>query len=487
MRLPTPPLPSTVPATPREAVRRVREVAAPVTRALGERLLPSPRVLAPPPAGSGLRGVPGDDGPPGIGYSLRYLSDPLAWGRRRYDVYGPVFWSNVFGTRIVSALGPEATEVVLRNVDKAYSQSGWEYFIGPFFQRGLMLLDVEEHLHHRRIMQQAFTRRQMEGYLATMQPSLARGVEEWRPAARFRWFDAIKHLLLANATDVFVGVDLGDREEAIYRAFLDTVRAGTALVRFDVPGGRWHAGLRGRQALEEFFRSEIDAKRRAVDDPSLFAALCRAETEEGDVFSDDDIVNHMIFLLMAAHDTSTITTTTMAYELGAHPEWQERIRVEVDALDTPELSYADLDKLPTVDLVMNEALRLVAPVPSLARRAVRDTDLVGYHVPAGTIVNVSPWFNHLMPELWDDPDRFDPGRFDSSRREDKVHPYAWVPFGGGVHKCIGMHFASVQIKATLNQILRRYRWSVPDGYEMPIDTVSLPIPSDGLPVRLERR
>jgi cytochrome P450 len=456
-----------------------------VTRRIGEAVAPSPHLLTEPPSGSGLRGVPGDSGPPGIGYSLRFLSDGMGWARRRYDVYGPVSWSDVFGTRMVSALGPDATEVVLRNRDKAFSQAGWEYFIGPFFHRGLMLLDFDEHLHHRRIMQQAFTRAQMERYLEAMQPDLAAGVSRWRPGPSFGWFPAIKHLLLQNATEVFVGVDLGEREQQIFKAFLDTVQAGTAIIRADVPGGRWHAGLRGRRELESFFRQHLSAK-RAGNDADLFAALCHAETDDGHTFSDEDIVNHMIFLLMAAHDTSTITMTTMAYNLARHPEWQERVREEVMELDTDTLAYDDLEKLPSVDLVMKEALRLVAPVPTLARKTVADTEILGHHVPSDTMIAVAPWFNGLMHEYWPRPEVFDPGRFTPARAEDKVHPYAWTPFGGGVHKCIGMHFASVQIKATLNQILRRYRWRVPAGYVMPLDTTALPIPADDLPVSLER-
>jgi cytochrome P450 len=471
--------------TPRQLARRATRRLSPMTRRLGEAVAPSPHLLTPPPSGSGLRGVPGDSGPPGIGYSLRFLSDGMGWARRRYDVYGPVSWSDVFGTRMVSALGPDATEVVLRNRDKAFSQAGWEYFIGPFFRRGLMLLDFDEHLHHRRIMQQAFTRARMERYLEAMQPHLDAGVATWRPDDAFNWFPAIKHLLLRNATEVFVGVDLGAREQRIFKAFLDTVQAGTAIIRADVPGGRWHAGLKGRRELEAFFRHHLPAK-RAGDDADLFTALCHAETDDGHTFSDEDVVNHMIFLLMAAHDTSTITMTTMAYHLARHPEWQERIRDEVMALDADTLSYDDLERLPSVDLVMKEALRLVAPVPTLARKTVIDTDILGCHVPADTMIAVAPWFNGLMHEYWPQPDVFDPERFTPERAEDKVHAYAWAPFGGGVHKCIGMHFASVQIKATLHQILRRYRWSVAVDYVMPLDTTALPIPADDLPVTLER-
>ena len=90
---------------------------------------------------------------------------------------------------------------------------------------------------------------------------------------------------------------------------------------------------------------------------------------------------------------------------------------------------------------MKESMRLCSPVPSLPRVAVRDTEVGGFHVPAGSFVTVSPYMNHYLPELWPDPTRFDPDRFAPDRREDRSHRLAFEPFGAGVHKCIGMHFA----------------------------------------------
>jgi cytochrome P450 len=178
--------------------------------------------------------------------------------------------------------------------------------------------------------------------------------------------------------------------------------------------------------------------------------------------------------------------TTMAYYLARNPEWQERLREESLAVGKPVLDFEDLEKLPTLDLVIKEALRLVSPVPALPRRTVKDTEVLGFHIPKDTFVFLPTLTNHYLEEYWPDPERFDPGRFADDRREDKVHHYAWQPFGGGVHKCIGLHFAGMQIKSVLHQVLQRYRWSVPDGYEWPLDTTSLPSPKDGLPVRLER-
>jgi cytochrome P450 len=135
---------------------------------------------------------------------------------------------------------------------------------------------------------------------------------------------------------------------------------------------------------------------------------------------------------------------------------------------------------------MKEALRLHAPVPVVVRRAVKDTVVQGVRIPAETYVAVGVQFSHLMEEYWTDPLRFDPERFSPARREDRSHRYAWEPFGGGVHKCIGLYFAGMEVKAILHRLLRHYRWSVDPGYVAPYDHHSLPFPTDGQPIDLVR-
>ncbi|RFS84959.1 cytochrome P450 [Actinomadura spongiicola] len=441
--------------------------------------------LAPPPAGSGLKAVPGGGGIPFIGSTFAVMRDPVGMARKRYAELGPVAWGWLLGQRTVTVHGPEAAEVVLVDRDDAFASGpAWSYFIGPFFRRGLMLLDFEEHLHHRRIMRQAFSRPRLRAYLEMMADGVVDGVGRWRPGAGFRVYDHVKQLTLDLAVDVLMGVELEDGERArVNGAFIDAVRAGTAYVRFPVPGLRWHRGLRARRTLEEFFRRWLPAKRRDGGN-DLFAALCSAESDDGQRFTDDDVVNHMIFALMAAHDTTTITLTSMAYHLARRPEWQERLRDESLAAGD-SLTFEDLNALTGLDSVMKESMRLIAPVPALPRKVVKDTAVLGFHIPAGTTVVVPMLSNHRMADWWPDPDTFDPGRFSPERREDKIHRYAWSPFGGGAHTCIGIHLAGTQVKTIMHEMLRRFRWSVPTGYEMPLDTTSLPSPKDGLPVRLE--
>ncbi|MBE7189511.1 cytochrome P450 [Jatrophihabitans endophyticus] len=429
--------------------------------------------------------MPGDAGPPVIGYTKQFVDGTLTTSRDRFERDGPVTWLKAMGRSWVMAMGPDACGEVLQNRDRAFdSGPGWGLLIGRFFRRGLMLLDGAEHHSHRRLMQEAFTSHRLAGYLEPLNETVTAGLAAWPRDGALDFYPTVKQLTLDVATRTFMGEQTGVEADRLNRAFVDCVRAGTAFVRFPVPGLRWSRGLHGRAVLEDYLRPRI-ARKRAGDGTDLFSALCHTEVE-GERFTDADVLNHMIFLLMAAHDTSTITLTTMAYHLAKHPEWQDRARAESEALGTDAVAYDDLERLEVLDQVMKESLRLVVPVPGLSRYTSKDTTLQGYPVPAGTYIATNLYSVHRYHEWWPDPDRFDPGRFSPQRREDKVHRYAFMPFGNGVHKCIGMYFGGMEIKAVMHQLLLKYRLEVPDGYTMPLDWTSLPRPSDRLPLTLHR-
>jgi cytochrome P450 len=143
-----------------------------------------------------------------------------------------------------------------------------------------------------------------------------------------------------------------------------------------------------------------------------------------------------------------------------------------------------LNRLETLEKVIKESIRLVSSSPINMRLAVKDTDILGYFIPAGQLVSVWTAVNQLIPELWRDPERFDPERFSAGRNEDRVHRLAWAPFGAGQHKCIGMQLGMLKVKATLDAMLRRFEWRFPEGYEAPWRFTSLPAPSDRLPIVL---
>ncbi len=161
----------------------------------------------------------GEAGLPVVGQTLPFMQHTLPLARRFHAKYGEVFWSNVLGTKLVLVLGPDGLETVLTNRDRAFAnKEGWEHFIGPFFHRGVMLMDFEEHRHHRRIMQQAFKRDRLVAYLDKMNPAIQRGIATWPTGPGFELYTATKQLTLNVATEVFMGAELGAQADSLDHA-----------------------------------------------------------------------------------------------------------------------------------------------------------------------------------------------------------------------------------------------------------------------------
>jgi cytochrome P450 len=446
-------------------------------------------VMADPPSGSDLKPVMGDAGLPVLGHIIESFRGGPSYVLDVYRKYGPVHYAHSPALPAVLALGPDATQTVFSNRNKDYSQKGWHPVIGPFFNRGLMMLDFEEHMYHRRIMQEAFTRSRLTGYVEHID-SVASAViaNDWvANDRRFLFHPAVKELTLDIASVVFMGHKAGTDKElvtTVNEAFTTTTRAGNAIVRKPVPPLSWWRGIKARKTLEDYFNAGIAEKRRS-ESTDMFSVLCHAQDEDGQSFTDEDVVSHMIFLMMAAHDTSTSTLTTMAYHLAANPQWQDRCREESERIGDGPLDIEALEKLETYDLVINEALRMMTPLPFNFREAVRDTELLGYYIPKGTAIMTWPALNHRLPELWTDPEKFDPDRFSEPRNEHKRHRYAFAPFGGGAHKCIGMVFGQLEIKTVMHRLLRKYRLELPHpGYTPWYDHGGMSVPVDGMPIVL---
>jgi cytochrome P450 len=224
-------------------------------------------------------------------------------------------------------------------------------------------------------------------------------------------------------------------------------------------------------------------ERRAQGGDDFFSQMCLAKDNGGQSWSEEDILNQFNLLIMAAHDTTATSLSVMMAALGQHPVWQQRLVEEVASLGNGPLDEDALAKMQETDKVFREALRLVPPVPFIPRKATKDFEWEGYKIPAGTSISLNPGVTMLSPQLYRNPLTFDPDRFSKERAEDRSHRFAWAPFGGGAHKCIGMHFAMMQVKLFIATLLRDKRVILPDGppewQRMPI-----PKPKGGLPVIL---
>ena len=382
--------------------------------------------------------------------------------------FGPVFKSHVFGEVVVALLGAPANRFVLVDHAKSFSnEGGWATTIGELFAGGVMLMDGEMHRRHRSILQAAFRRQALEEYMVSVDRVVATRLDGWRDAPPPRIFDAVKELALDIAARVFVGLELDREVRKVNEAFLRLVRGTIAFVRRRLPGTFYTRAVAARSELSAFFRQVI-AVRRADPGTNMLGRLMTAENEEGERLSDDEIIGHMIFLLMAAHDTTTSTITSLFYELGRHPEWQERLRGGED---------------PTA--VVHETMRLHTPLVTLPRRTVEPVSWAGFDIPAGVVVSVVPSHTHRMEEYWTRPDDFDPERFLEPRAEHRREPCSFLPFGAGPHTCLGQIFAELEIARVLRHALDRFRWRTPPGYVARYRQVPLQAPRDGLPIALD--
>jgi cytochrome P450 len=445
--------------------------------------LPSMALTSPPR--QALSHIPGDEGWPVIGRTLKVLADPKGEVERMAAKYGLVYRNRVLGETSITMLGPEANELVLFDQNRLFSSTyGWGTILGRLFPRGLMLLDFDEHRLHRRALSVAFKAGPMKSYLAALDAGIAQRVAEWRQRpGEMLFYPAMKQLTLDLAATSFLGTAIGPEVKEITRAFVDMVAASVAPIRKPLPGTQMARGVKGRARIVAYFSEQIPI-RRAKGGEDLFSQLCQATHEDGALLSPQDIVDHMSFLMMAAHDTLTSSLTSFVAALAANPQWQTKLRDEVAGLgiaaDAPT-SFDHLEAMPLAEMAFKEAMRLRPPVPSIPRRATRDFVFGGYQIPAGTLVGANPLFTHHMGEIWPDPDAFDPLRFTDEAQRGR-HRFAFVPFGGGAHMCLGLHFAYMQAKCFARHFLQNLDVSLPQGAQADWQMWPIPKPRDGLRV-----
>ena len=441
------------------------------------------------PKRNSLTHIPGDEGWPIIGQTLKVLADPKGHAERHARKYGLVYRTHTFGETNIVLLGPEANELVLFDQAKIFSSThGWNPILGRLFPRGLMLLDFDEHRLHRRALSVAFKAGPMKSYLAGLDKGIATRVAQWRQKpGEMLLYPAMKQLTLDLAATSFLGTDIGPEVNEINRAFVDLVAASIAPIRRPLPGTQMARGVAGRKRIVAYFRARIPERRAKGGGDDLFSQLCHASHEDGALLSEQDIIDHMSFMMLAAHDTLTSSLSAFVGELAAHPEWQRKLRDEVAGIglanDAPT-SFDDLEKLPLSEMAFKEALRMKPPVPSIPRRAVRDFTFKGFAIPAGTAVGVNPLFTHHMPEIWPEPERFNPLRFTEEAQRTR-HRFAWVPFSGGAHMCLGLHFAYMQAKCFARHFLQGLEVSLPPGYKADWQMWPIPKPRDGLRVMVK--
>lgn len=432
---------------------------------------------------SDLAHIPGRTGLPYFGRSIEALLGWEEMTKKELETYGNVSRIKMLQQHGIMLQGAENLQRVFLDREQAFSaEKGYEQSIGQFYRGGLLMRDFDDHKFQRRIMQTAFKTAAMKTYVDQMTPIMAKHIDGW--GSQIEFFPVIKAALLEVGAKVFIGIENNPKLLAkVNKAFLDINDGLLGQVKKEWPGTKYGAGKKGERYLNSYFRNEIPNRRASEGLGDMFTHMAKETMEDGSYFSDDDIIGHAAFLLFAAHDTTTSVLNHMVMFTAMHPEWQEKMRAECQALGKDVLDYEDLDKLDVVDRVFQESLRLRPSVPLMTRRTIKDIEIEGHHIPAHTMVFMPNVSHHRNPEHWPDPQKFDPDRFLPERAEHKNHSFCYTPFGGGAHKCIGMHFAAMLSKTFMFEMLKKYDYRLPKGFAPKAEWFPLPKPKK-LPILL---
>jgi cytochrome P450 len=404
--------------------------------------------------GRKLASVPGRRGLPFFGILPAAVLDPLAFARRMLRGYGPIHRFHACGNWNVQLVGPEANEFVLFDEAGNFSSAGgWKPVFGRHFDGGLLLRDGADHQWHRKLVATAFKADQLQSYLGLFAINNEAAAARWS-GRTLDLYETAQGLTFANGYSAFLGRDAARATRDDLLAFRYLMRSAIALVTVPLPGNAEARAVWARRHVEGLIRPML-AERIAPERTDLLAVLWRMR--EAGLLGEREIIAHLTFTIAASFDALSSGTISTLYYLAANPDRQDRVREELCAFipDRRAIALSGLMRCEQAEWAVKEALRLNAAAPVLWRRSVRPFSFGGHDFPEGTITGVNPMLTHLLPEIWGNPDAYDPDRFSAERSAGR-HRYAFVPFGGGAHGCLGANFAYLQVRAFLRTILEEH-------------------------------
>ncbi|MGK7913581.1 MAG: cytochrome P450 [Synechococcus sp.] len=438
-----------------------------------------------------------------VGLTQRWdvISRPLDYLSDCASLYPDLFRSKLGGYSIPLTVihHPQAIEQIFTNDTKQFSAPGDinNILVPVLGSQSLLNLEGDRHRRSRKLMMPSFHGERMYHYGQKI-VDIARDLTLQLPTdAPFLAQTLTQQITVRLILQIVLGIESGERYEHIIRAttnLLNHFNSPLTIVslfapRFQINLGSWSPWGRFLQLqadLDSAIYAEIGDRHRypEPDRKDILALMMSATDEDGQHLSDRELRDELMLLILAGHDTTALAMAWGMYWLHSLPNVKHKVLDELATLgDNPD--PMDIFKLPFLTAVCQEILR-IHPVAafSFPRRAQEEVNLMGYHMPAGENAIVSIHLLHQRPDLYPNPRQFDPDRF----LQRKFSPYEFMPFGGGVRRCVGNALAMYELKLSLATLLRTADFSLLDRQEPQVQRRGVIFaPKGGIPMQVTHR
>jgi cytochrome P450 len=370
--------------------------------------------------------------------------------------------------------------------------------IRSIFGESLTTADGAFWLRQRRLTQPGFHRDRLVGYATDIVTQASRLAETWKARADTgECVDVasdMMHLSLTIVARTLLGADPEEDQEELATAVRDVLsitadrmKSAVSLTFLPTPENRRFS--RAMATIDRIAYAVIE-RRRALGDKArdLLGALVTAKDEEsGETMSDAQLRNELLTLLIAGYESTSNALSWTWYCLSKCPAVDGLLAKELSAvLPDRDPTFDDLARLATTRCVLHEAIRLYPPTWILNRAAIADDRIGDHAIPRGSVVFMAPYATHRHPDFWKDPETFDITRFDEAAEKER-HRFAFVPFGGGPHVCIGKNFALMEAQLVIATLAREFRLVLADDPPIVFDASVSLRPAHGMRMRVEPR
>ncbi|MFB4316813.1 cytochrome P450 [Actinomadura sp. 21ATH] len=394
-------------------------------------------------------------------------TDPIGLMRRVRDECGDVGEFVLAGRRVVLLSGAEANEFFFRSPDEELDQAEAYPFMTPIFGEGVVF-DATPEQRREALHNQALKGSFLKGHAATIAAEVDRMTAGWGDEGEIDLLDWFAELTIYTSSACLIGKKFREQLDSRFAELYHDLERGTDAIAYVDPYADIESFRKrdeARPGLVALVQGIMDGRepKPPREDRDLLDVLMSIKEEDGSPkFSADQVTGMFISMMFAGHHTTSGTAAWTLIELLRHRPVLDGVVAELDDLyaDGSEVSFQALRAIPRLESAIKEALRLHPPLILLLRVAQSDQEVVGHHIPAGTMVGCSLAVSNRIPEDFPEPDAFRPERYIAPREEDLLNRWTWVPFGAGRHRCVGANFAMIQLKAIFSVLLRDWEFEL---------------------------